>query len=129
MRRLVLLTLALPAVALAQPAAEPAPAWEPVPIENDEGTSFAIDRASVAREGTRVTLLTRMQRREPSPSGLYRTITRWRYDCAARTAEVLRYEVFGLRGDVLEAMDLSAGSEVEPVQPETAHDFIMRAVC
>ena len=125
MRRTILPLLALPAASLA----EPAPEWEPLAFPGDEGLSFAIDRASIAREQSKVTLRTRMQRREPSPSGLYRVTGRWRYDCSARTAELLEYDVFDVRGESLETMIFPQGSEVEPVQPETAHDFILRAIC
>lgn len=125
MRRTVLPMFALPAALLAQPA----PEWEPLAFTSDEGLSFAIDRASIEREGPKVTLRTQMQRREPSPSGLYRATGRWRYDCSARTAELLEYDVFDARGENLETMIVAEGTDVERVQPETAHDFILRAIC
>ena len=125
MRLIVLPMLALPAALLAQPA----PEWEPLAFTSDDGLSFAIDRASIEREGSKLTLHTRMQRRDPSPSGLYRVTGRWRYDCSARTAELLGYDVFDVRGESLETMIFPQGTEVEAVQPETAHDFILRAIC
>jgi hypothetical protein len=119
-----LLALALPTAALAQSEGP----WEPINIETADGTTYAIQRATITREATTVTLRTQMRRREPSPSGLYRSTGRWRYDCAARTVELLDYVVYGIGGETLETFEVPV-PETELVQPETAHDFILRAIC
>lgn len=124
-RSIVLLALLLPSLARAEPAEAP---WEPLDFEAEDGSRFALQRGSIVREGEQVTLRTSLQLREPSPSGLYRSTGRWRYDCAARTVELLDYVVYGQSGDTLEAFVVPE-PEVEPVQPGTAHDFFLRAIC
>lgn len=128
MRRFAILLLAgLPGAALGQGAEPP---WQPIDFVTDEGFDFALDPASIAREGPRVTVRTRMQRREPSASGLFRTIVRWRYDCVGRTADMLGYEVQAADGEILETTVIDEDErEIEAVAPDTAHAAILRAVC
>ena len=124
-RSIALLALLLPSAALAAPEEAP---WEPLAFEAEDGSSFAFQRDSIVREGAKVTLTASMQRREPSASGFYRMTGRWRYNCAARTAELLDYVAYGAEGDTLETFTVPE-PEVEPVAPDTAHDHFLRALC
>jgi len=122
------LLLIAAALAQAAPTAEPAPAWRT--IHTVEGAAYALDPASVRREGDKVQARLRASAARPLADGTSAVVAEIELDCAARTATLIRRAAFGADGRLLAALDVPAGERrARLLGGEAADAAIERSLC
>jgi hypothetical protein len=110
---------------------QPAPgtiAWEPA--GRDEAGTYAIDPASIARDGDVVRFLLRATSLRTQPDGTSRAVVRYVIDCRQRTVAAESADFY--RPDGSFAYEHHAGhgwGEPEPIGAQRVQSEVFRRVC
>lgn len=110
----------------------PAPAaaqWEQVGAPRG-GIAFAVDPASIARTGDRVTFRMRTTRDEPDEQGVKVAVIGYEMDCRARTAAMTAIDLYRADGSFDHAIpSASFDDDPQPVSNDPVQQAIMARVC
>lgn len=89
-----------------------------------------VDRSSVRREGGNVTLRSRIVFNAVQGDGTKTAVTHYRFNCSARTAELLVLTRLGSNGRTLSSPPVSAaGRRPQPIGPRSPNAGIFQAAC
>jgi hypothetical protein len=109
-------------------AQQPDGDWRQV-YEQPQGPIF-IDRGSVRREGNFVTLRSRANLIEALEDGTQTMFVRFRFDCSARTYDILGLHFVRADGATIAEQEIPADQrQVEPIAPDSANAAIAAEVC
>jgi hypothetical protein len=116
------------ALALSQQTALGAIAWEPA--GGDQAATYAIDPASIARDGDTVRFVLRATAHSPLPDGTSSAVVHYRIDCRALTVAAESANFY--RPDGSFAYEHHAGhgwGEPEPIGAQRVQSDVFRRVC
>ena len=124
------MSLALLAAMLVQ--SMPAPAnvqWETVGTPRG-GIAFAVDPASIARTGDRVTFRMRSLRDTPDEQGIKIAVIGYEMNCRARTAAMTAIDLYKADGSFDHAIpSTSFDDDPQPVSNDPVQVAVMTRVC
>ena len=120
----------LTAAMLAQSLPAPAGAqWENVGAPRD-GVTFALDPASIARTGDRVTFRMRTTRDQPDGDGVAVAVMGFTMDCRARTATMNAIDFYKADGSFARSLpSASFDDDPQPVTGDSAQQAVLTRVC
>ena len=104
------------------------PRWQVV-VRNPQA-DFAIDPASIQRQGTRVRAAVRQRYRNPPPGAPAAGVTRRLYDCRANTARSEAADLYDARGRFLGTLQSRADQlRDEPIRPGSPNAQLRNSLC
>ena len=113
---------------IAAALAQAAPAWRT--IHEADSALYALDPASLTREGDRVRARMRASRAEPMADGISSVVAEVELDCRARTATLLGRTAFGADGRLLAALEVPAEQRrAEPLRANAEDEALHRSLC
>ena len=94
------------------------------------GIAFAVDPASIARSGDRVTFRMRTTRDEPDEQGIKTAVIGYEMNCRARTAAMTAIDLYKADGGFDHAIPgASFDDDPQPVSNDPVQQAIMTRVC
>ena len=122
------MTGALLALALQLLPAPTLPRWQVV-VRSPQA-DFAIDPATIQRQGTRVRAAVRQRYRNPPPGAPTAGVTRRLYDCRANTARSEAADLYDARGHFLGTLQSRADQlRDEPIRPGSPNARLRTWLC
>lgn len=123
-----MLDLAIGLVMAMQAAAAPSERWTPVASGCNE--RLFVDLETAGRDGNYVLVWERLDFSRPEQDGIVRMLTRVRYDCRARTSDILYVRHLRADGSVVAGVEVADNQrQVEPVDPDSLVAGAFRVVC
>lgn len=94
-----------------------------VAVDTSEHSVVHVDRQTISRQGSRVTVWRRMTYDSPRPAENGRlfisTLSRAVYDCAARTSHIMGWQLLSADDEVVDSSRHYAALTAESVAPDT----------
>lgn len=116
-------------VAVAAASAQ-APEGDWVEVHQHERGPVSMDRSSILTEGSIVTVRSRTVLNEVRPDGARTFVVRYRYDCSARTADLLAFATLASDGRILQEEELAPDQRrVDSIGAGSPNETIANQVC